>query len=158
MIESRPPLPRTLSRGACWGALVALLGALGCSELDNCPDSQSPRVVTDGRSDPERLYYESKSWGENLDPFPAKSALWFEHGLGITPLDVRPFLSFTRNGTNNGDSGSVTPASGNPSLIDCVDSRYIVLRNDSCERDFHVRVVALGEGEDLEDGCGEPPR
>jgi len=135
----------------------ALLAVLGCSALDNCPDSESARLVTDGVTNIDRLTYESKPWDGELDHFPAKSTLWFEHGLGVTPLNITPYLSFRKEGTNDSDHGSVTTSAGNQSLIDCVDSRFIVLRNDTCEPSFYVRLTADGEGRDLGDECGPPP-
>jgi len=138
-------------------ALVATLGVLGCGSLDNCPDSESARLVTGGITNTDRLTYESMPWSGTLDHFPAKSTLWFEHGLGVTPLNVIPYLSFKPEGTNDTDHGSVSPSAGNQSLVDCVDSHYIVLRNDTCERNFYVRVTAEGEGDDRADKCGPPP-
>ena len=137
--------------------LCALVGAAGCSSLDNCPDSESAKLITGGLVDTEALTYESKPWYGMLDHFPAKSALWFEHGLGVTLLDVTPYLSFKAVGTNDADGGSVTTSAGNQSLIDCVDSRFIVLRNDTCEPSFFVRVTARDKGSDPPEGCGEPP-
>lgn len=137
--------------------LWAVVGATGCGSLDNCPDSQSARLITGGLVDTDALTYESKPWGGTLDHFPAKSALWFEHGLGVTPLDVTPYLSFKAVGTHDSGGGSVAPSAGNQSLIDCVDSRFIVLRNDTCEEEFYVRVTARDKGTDPPEGCGEPP-
>lgn len=144
-----------------WSAVWALVGGTGCSSLDNCPDSEPARLVESGRerTDKDALFYESTPWWGELDHFPAKSALWFEHGLGVTPLDVTPYLSFSKVGTNNDDHGSVATSAGNQSLIDCVDSRYIVLRNDTCEPSFYVRVTARGQGQDPPEGedCGDAP-
>ena len=138
-------------------ATLVLSSAVGCSALDNCPEMENARLIQGGYVDTEKLIYESKPWGEDLDHFPAKTTLWFEHGLGVTPLNVTPYLSFTAKGTNDADHGSVATSAGNQSLIDCVDSRYIVLRNDTCEPSFYVRVTAEGEGADREHKCGDAP-
>jgi hypothetical protein len=132
---------------------AALLGACACGDLDNCPDgADEPIVISDRTSDPENASYESAPWNQ-LDYFPAKTALIFEHGLGVTPKDVTPYLSFSKVGTADADHGSVTTSAGNQSLIDCVDSKVIVVRNDTCERSFYIRVTADGVGTDLGDVC-----
>jgi hypothetical protein len=131
-----------LSLGLSCALAVALSG---CGDLDNCPDGQSEPIVISGRpSDPAEKTYESVAWSGPLDSFPAKTALAFEHGLGFTPLKVEPYLSFKPGGTYGADGGSVALSAGNQSLIDCVDSNVIVLRNDTCEKSFYIRVVAYG--------------
>jgi hypothetical protein len=137
-------------------ALVALVTSSGCSELNNCAEgSDVPIIVEGGTTDPENLVYVSAPW-EALTKFPPKRMLRFEHNLGVTPWLVLPYLSFAEHGTNGSGGGSVTLASGNATLVECADSRVIVLRNDTCEEDFYVRVVAeaLPDGETKET-CGE---
>lgn len=138
--------------------LAVLLG--GCGALDNCPDGQAePIVITGRRSDADEQTFESVTWSGPLDSFPAKSALAFEHGLGFTPLDVEPYLSFTPEGTRDADGGSVALSAGNQSLIECVDSNVIVLRNDTCENGFYIRVTAHGRAlQDLGDKCSKPSK
>jgi hypothetical protein len=142
-------------------ALAALFVICGCSSLDNCPDGKDPSLAPEGLTDTQRLFYESTPWGRDLAAFPPKSELWFEHGLGVIPLDVTPYLSFSHVGTADSDGGSVTQSAGNQSLIDCVDAHYIVLRNDTCEPSFYVRVTAQGASQDPDpealDACGEMP-
>jgi hypothetical protein len=138
-------------------ALVAL-AAFGCGSLDNCPDALDPITIDTGKTDVDKLVYESAPWDggpAGLDPFPAKTELRFKHGLGVTPLIVKAYLSFTKNGTNGASGGSVAESAGNQDLIECVDSHVIVLKNDTCERSFFVRVVAAEQApEDLADKCG----
>jgi hypothetical protein len=135
-----------MSRGFRLLSALGLLSACACSSLDNCPDQQDPVSVLDGETDRETLDYESAPWQGPLTHFPAKTAVWFRHDLGVTPLDVTPYLSFADVGTTDDDKhhGSVTTSAGNQSLIDCVDSRVIVLRNDTCEPSFYVRLTAQG--------------
>jgi hypothetical protein len=157
MIRVSRPMSKSLRSLAALSALLGAFSALGCSSLDNCPDAESPKLITTGITDSDRGTYESCPWGGKLDHFPAKSKLWFEHGLGVTPLNVMPYLAFRDVGTGDGDHGSVAPSAGNQSLIDCVDSHYIVLDNDTCEPNFYVRVTADGIGDDRGDSCGPPP-
>jgi len=134
--------------------LLSLGPLAGCSGLDNCPDGQDPIVVTSGRSDDQNLFYESARWNQ-LDAFPAKTQLVFRHALGVTPLEVAIYVSFTRDGTKDKDGGSVSLAAGNEALIECVDSHVIVVKNDTCEKSFFVRVTASGKStDDNGDACG----
>lgn len=137
--------------------LFSLSFGAGCGALDNCPDGQKePTRITTGTTNTEEGTFESVPWSGPLDHFPAKSALVFEHGLGFTPLLVLPYLSFAPVGTHDADGGSVALTAGNQTLIDCVDSHVIVLRNDTCEESFYIRVTTIGEGEDLGDVCTKP--
>lgn len=141
-------------------SLVLSLALLsGCGALDNCPDGQAePILITDRPGDPEEKTWESTGWSGPLDAFPAKTALAFEHGLGFTPLHVEPYLSFSHDGTHGADGGSVALSAGNQSLIDCVDSNVIVIRNDTCEKNFYIRVTAYGVAlKDLKDECTKKP-
>jgi len=123
---------------------LALVVLSGCSALDNCPDGQSePIEITTGDSDPDARTYESAPWGGPLDAFPAKTALVFRHELGFTPLHVEPLLSFSKDGTHGAEGGSVALSAGNQTLIDCVDSHVIIVRNDTCEKGFYIRVEAF---------------
>lgn len=123
--------------------LALLLG--GCGALDNCPDGQvEPIRITTGITDLDALVYESAAPSGPLDAFPAKSALAFEHGLGVTPLYYDVKISFSPHGTSGANAGSIAESAGNQTLWDCIDSNVIVLRNDTCEKSFYVRVVASG--------------
>lgn len=140
--------------------LLALAAACGCSDLDNCPDERPRKTIPNapGTTDVDNLYFESAPWSGPLEPIPAKSELSFEHGLGVTPLLVKAYYSFTKEGTNDDDDGSVTEIAGNEGPHECVDHKVIVIKNDTCERSFYVRVVAMGKspsGTD-EDLCNEP--
>jgi len=143
-------------------ALFALLSSVcGCGALDNCPDSEKPKEITHGLSNKDTLTYESAPW-DALDRFPPKSQLWFKHDLGVVPLEPKAFLSFSEHGTNNALGGSVTETAGNQTLFDCVDAHYIVVRNDTCEPSFYIKIVSIGaslnDDEDRLDACGEMPR
>jgi hypothetical protein len=147
---------------SCWRlltALTALAVACGCSDLDNCPDAQAPISIANepGSTDVDSLYFESAPWGGPLAPFPAKTELRFEHGLGVTPLLVKAYLSFSKEGTSDNDAGSLTEVAGNEGPYECIDHKLIVIKNDTCEKSFFVRVVAMGASpsDDGEDHCGE---
>lgn len=125
-------------------ASVLAFATCGCSGLDNCPDgTDNPIPATGGTTDEESLVFTSSPWDSMLTPFPAKSKVSFEHGLGVTPYLTKAYLSFAESGTNSKGGGSVSEVAGNESLIDCVDAKVVVLRNDTCEKGFFVRVVAV---------------
>jgi len=139
-------------------ALGALALTCGCSELDNCDEgSDTPIRVDAGTTDQDSLVFESAPWDGPLTPFPAKRKVRFEHNLGVTPFLTKAYLSFAQNGTNGSGGGSLSEVAGNSGLYDCIDSHVIELRNDTCERSFFVKVVALGlpTGKTNDDSCGD---
>lgn len=139
-------------------ALAVLATSSGCSELNNCTEgSDVPIIVEGGKTFPDSLIYESAPDDGPLTHFTPKRKLKFEHGLGIKPILIVPSLSFDKHGTDGGDVGNITLPSGNMTLLDCADSHTIVLRNDTCEEDFYVRVVAMAvaEGETDNDDCSK---
>jgi len=142
-----PEIPVMTNR-PCFRSLLALgvLGAAcGCSALDNCPDAQDDITIDRPEdTDTTDLVFNSSKWDDKLDPFPAKTQLKFKHYLGVTPEFVQPYLSFSTNGTNGAAGGSVTPTAGNETAIECVDSQEIIIKNDTCERSFFIKVVAFG--------------
>jgi hypothetical protein len=134
--------------------LAALVGALalgGCSQLDNCPDARADVTIEDGKTDLPSLSYESSPWGEGLTPFPPNTRLRFFHNLGFAPFIVKSYVSFSPEGTADERDGDVTENAGNQGRIQCVDARQIVIENDTCEEDFHVRVVAFANGTERTD-------
>lgn len=139
--------------------LTVLAAAAGCSDLDNCPEAQDRKTIPNepGMTVVEELTYESAPDSGPLLPFPAKSELMFEHGLGVTPALKQVYLSFTKDGTANQDDGSITEVAGNEAPIECADHKVIVVKNDTCERSFFIKVVAIGASphDDGEDHCGE---
>ena len=144
-----------------WLTVVSVLAAAaGCSDLDNCPDGRDEpiRIANEpGMTLVDELYYESAPDSGRLTPFPAKTELMFEHGLGVKPLLYKAYLSFTKDGTANDDDGSITEIAGNEGPTECSDHKVIVIKNDTCERSFFIRVVAMGRSpsDDGEDHCGE---
>ncbi len=139
-------------------AFLALTATCGCSGLDNCPDGSDQAIPIDtGTTDQASLTFESAPWAGPLDAFPAKTQLAFKHDLGVTPLLVKAYLSFSKVGTNENDPGSVTEVAGNEGPLDCIDSKVIVVKNDTCEKGFFIRVVALGASpnSDTDAHCGE---
>jgi hypothetical protein len=139
-------------------ALAALVTSSGCSELNNCAEGSDVVIeVEGGTTYPESLVFESAPADGPLEPFPAKRKLRFAHNLGITPFLTQPSLSFARYGTHGGEDGSISLPAGNSTLLDCVDSQVIVLRNDTCEEGFYVRVVAIAvpDGKTGDDSCSK---
>jgi hypothetical protein len=137
--------------------VLTLAGPLltGCGAFDACADAQAARLVSGGRSDVERLEYDSSDgWDVPLTPFPAQTLLIFEHGLGVTPLTVLTYVSFDKNGTS-GRGNEVTENAGNQGHIECVDSQVIHIMNNTCEENLHVRVTASGQTSPAEKPCSE---
>jgi hypothetical protein len=126
-------------------ALGAAVLACGCSSLDNCPDKQDDIIADNSNAliDTENLIYESAPSNGPLEAFPAKTQVIFKHGLGVTPIP-KAFLSFSQNGTNGAGGGSITEAAGNEAPFECIDSQVIIVKNDTCERSFFIKVVAFG--------------
>lgn len=135
--------------------LLPLLFALvGCDELGNCPDGLDPRIVphdtkgSPAKTDLETLTYESAPWSGPLQAFPPDTDMHFIHDLGHIPTLVKTYLAFSEDGTSKGD---VTENAGNQGRIQCVDAHEIVITNDTCEEDFHIRVVAWSTGNEKTD-------
>jgi hypothetical protein len=142
-----------------FAALGVVAATCGCSDLDNCPDGQDRQTIANepGMTAVDELYFESAPDRGPLTHFPAKTELMFEHGLGVKPLLYKAYLSFTPDGTADDGGGSISDAAGNAVLYECVDNKVIVIKNDTCERSFYVKVVALGASpsDDGKEHCGE---
>lgn len=138
-------------------ALALLVTSSGCSDLNNCSEGSDVVIDVEGGTNPDSLVYESAPTDGPLARFPAKRKLRFEHNLGVTPGLIQPTLSFAEHGTNGGKDGSISWPAGNSTLLDCVDSSVIVLRNDTCEDGFYVRVFAMAfpDGKTNDDSCSE---
>ena len=125
--------------------LLATLGVLavtcGCSDLDNCDDAR-PTITIDRPNSTDKdlwLYSSSEGW-DSFDEYPAKTELKFKHDLGV-PVLVVPYVSFRAKADSDGNH---TLASGNVAEINCIDSHTIMVRNDTCETSFFIKVVAYG--------------
>ncbi len=139
-------------------ALAAASALSGCSALDNCPDALDDITIDRPEATHlDELVYESSAGWENFDAYPAKTQLRFKHGLGVTPYTVQTFLSFSKKGTNGKDGGSFTEGAGNEAAFECIDSHEIVLKNDTCERSFFVKIIApaFPDGPVDDDSCAE---
>jgi hypothetical protein len=146
-----------ISRFAIWFFALTVPTLAGCSAFDTCPEGPKQRVVAGGSSDVEGLYYDSSGgWDVPLTSFPPKTTLIFEHGLGVTPLNVLSYVSFNKNGTrNNDDEHEVTENAGNQGHIECVDSQVIHMSNDTCEENLFIRVTASGQTTNPAKPCSE---
>lgn len=137
----------TLLRTLVFG-LTLLTAGSGCSDLRNCAEEKSepiPGGVDHPVVDKQLKTYWSAAPGYDLDAFPAKTKLLFEHHLGFVPAVVNVYLSFEAHGTNGSGAGSISPSAGNQSLIDRWDAEAIEVRNDTCENGFYILVTATGE-------------
>lgn len=129
--------------------LVVAALAAGCDQLDNCPDRQAARRVETGKTYTEPLLlYESAPRSGPLEPFPAQTELVFVHALGAVPEVVQAEVSFFRDGI---DSGDVASAAGNEAATTCVDDEVVVVKNETCEPHFYVRVTAIATGQEHAD-------
>jgi hypothetical protein len=93
----------------------------------------------------------------HFDPFPAKTLVRFEHGLGIRPREFHAYLAFTKEGDNGAGPGSFAHPAGNEVLYDCVDSDVIVVKNDTCESSFFIYLTAdaLADGVTDDHSCSQ---
>ena len=128
--------------------LLAALGALamtcGCSELDNCDDARDPITIDRPEgTDKELLIYSSSEGWDSFDEYPAKTKLRFKHDLGVPEL-ILPYLSFNAKAISD---SNFTIGTGNAAELDCVDSHTIVLKNDTCETSFFIKVVAYAKAD-----------
>jgi hypothetical protein len=140
-------------------ALATLAATCGCSGFDTCPDARDRITIEhkDGTTDLTTLTFESAPASGPLTPFPANTEVMFEHGLGVTPALVKAYLSFKDGGTYDDKGGSIAEVAGNEAVYQCYDSKVIVIKNDTCEKSFFVRVVAIGQSpfSEAESKCGE---
>lgn len=121
-------------RAVALGVCLAL--SIGCGELGNCPPDGPDITFDDGATDMEALAYESSPWEGPRNKFPAKTFVHFTHDLGYTPDIVVSYVSFSQEGSD------VSENAGNQGRIKCVDDHEIVIKNDTCEEDFWIRVAA----------------
>jgi len=129
-------------------AVLLAAASAGCSALGNCPAGQTDAIAIDkgdAGTDTAALTYASAPWDGPLDKFPAKSIVSFKHYLGVVPLTTQTFVSFSSNGTDDAGGGDVTENAGNQGRIVCVDSDVIMVKNDTCEDSFYIRVIAYGK-------------
>lgn len=142
-------------------AVGALVAAGGCSALDNCPDARDQIFIDRPETtDTTALRFESSLGWKSFDEFPAKTEIKYKHGLGVVPSTVKGYLSFTAKATNGDEGGSFTEAAGNEIAWECLDSDTIVIKNDTCERSFFVKIVADGlpDGETDNHDCTKPSK
>ena len=137
-------------------ALGALATTCGCSALDNCPDAQSDITIDRPEdSNAATLVFDSAGWNDKFDAFPAKTQLKFKHHLGVTPDVLQAYLSFSTKAANGIAGGSFTEVAGNEVAYECVDSNVIIVKNDTCERSFFIKVHASGRPDGSTDtSCG----
>jgi hypothetical protein len=130
-------------------AMVALTAsASGCSVLSTCDMSDEPaQVYTGGMT--VGGYYMSSPWEGPLLSFPAGKRYELVHGLGCTPWEVHVELSFSEQGAAG--SSSVAPSAGNMSILERIDDKVIVVKNDTCS-DMYLLVTAAAPDCSLVDG------
>ena len=142
--------------GACV-ALALSISGLSCSSLSSCDTSDE--------GNPEVPYYDgttvdgsymSSDWTGPLLPFTGGKRYEFHHGLGCTPYEIACWVSFSPDGVKN---GSIAQSSGNLCVVQEVNDKVILVKNDTCS-DMYVMVTAsasCGSGSDagLSDAGGD---
>lgn len=139
-----------------WTALLVSLAltsssaaGLGCSDCSVF--GQDPIVYEGGSTNPSRTIFQSSDFQAPMLHFPQGRIYRFHHGLGAAPVTVNIFVSFCEQlGTCEDSDSKISPdnvalSAGNQSLIEKVDEEMIEIRNDTCENNFYVRVVAIAD-------------
>jgi hypothetical protein len=132
-------------RAALIGFACVTMG-LGCDRVppavcDRSAEGNPVVRYTEGTVD--NNVYMSASWdGERLY-FPGGMRYALEHKLGAAPRWIASYLSFSREGTEDG--GALAQAAGNQVVVLGVDATAITVANDSCG-DYWL-LVAAGAGE-----------
>ncbi len=149
-----------------WIVLLISLGltsstaaSLGCSDCS--VHGQAPVVYEGGTTNPSRTIYQSSAVEAPLLHFPQGRVYEFHHGLGAAPVTVDIFVSFCEQlGTCENSASKVAPdnvslSAGNQSLIEAWDDEIILIRNDTCENNFYLRVVAIADPDEVEAAGGQ---
>jgi hypothetical protein len=149
-----------------WIVLLVSLGltsstaaTLGCSDCSVY--GQDPVVYDGGDTNASRTIFQSSAVEAPLLHFPQGRVYEFHHGLGATPVTVDIFVSFCEQlqscskTSDKEKPNNVALSAGNQSLIEAWDDEIIRIRNDTCENNFYVRVVALADPDQVEAAGGQ---
>ncbi|HXS16711.1 MAG TPA: hypothetical protein VN764_05965 [Polyangiaceae bacterium] len=149
-----------------WTVLLTSLGltsstaaSLGCSDCSVY--GQDPVVYEGGTTNASRTIYQSSAVEAPLLHFPQGRVYEFHHGLGAAPVTVDIFVSFCEQlqscdkTSDKKNPNNVALSAGNQSLIEAWDDEVVVIRNDTCENNFYVRVVALADPDAVEAAGGQ---
>ena len=104
-----------------------------------------------GTTNASQTIFESSDPEDLMLHFPQGRTYQFRHGLGTTPTAVNIYVSFCEQLTKCGSADSktnpnnVSLAAGNEALIEVWNEDMIQIRNDTCENNFYVRVVAIAD-------------
>ncbi len=133
---------RALAYGVAALALLAASGVTGCNEMgcDSSPEANPPADFQGGEVLTTKggpVYRSSAADGEHLN-FTAGAQFRVHHQLGGVPQSVQVWVSFSANGTKDGNEA--LPA-GNMAEVLCVNEDFILIRNDSCG-EYWLRIVA----------------
>jgi hypothetical protein len=135
------------------GALLgALLGAAALAACDCGRESGEPVYYAGGIRDAALTWYESSDLYGTWLHFPAGRRYRLVHGLVAAPDEVLLYLAFREDPLREGETGNITPASGNAALVEAVEEDYVQVRNDTCS-EYYLRVVAR-VGSVPSDGAG----
>jgi hypothetical protein len=117
---------------------VLLLGNLGCSTSCSDTDESAPQHI-DEDSSAARTSYESAPWSGEYLLFKPQKRYRFFHGLGGVPALIQAWVGFHPRPLVDGNN--VAEGVGNIVIVQCVNDRFLQVRNDTCET-FYLRVYA----------------
>lgn len=133
-------------------------GGLGCSDCS--VGGQDPVRYDGGVTNQSRSMYQSSEIGSPYLHFPQGRTYQFYHGLGRAPATVNVFTSFCEELEGEDDNcksntRNVAPSAGNLSVIEVWDEEMIQIRNDTCESQLYVRLVAVADpDQEIAGGAG----
>ncbi len=116
--------------------LVALAHVACSTSCDNTEDGPAQAISADSNSAPD--VYESSPWNSEWLRFKPQKRYRFLHGLEGVPTLLQAWVGFDPNPLAG---HSASEGVGNIAVWECVNERFVQLRNDTCET-FYLRVTA----------------
>ena len=129
-------------RAPVWALCCCLAmadGLLGCDTSCDKED-EDPVVHTTGITSPACTSYQSGRFDQPYLEFPKGRRLRFPHGLAQVPVLVKSYLAFEKTPLDT-EHGNTAESAGNQVIIEAVNDEFVVVRNDTCEEDFWLRLV-----------------
>lgn len=129
----------TSSRFALLAAALCVAGPqLGCrTSCDNTDEGPAQRIDQDANPSPD--VYESAPWNADYLEFKPQKRYRFYHGLDGAPALFKAWVGFEQNPLIT--QHSISEAVGNMAIWECVNERFVQVRNDTCEV-FYLRFTA----------------
>lgn len=134
-----------LAAALCLAAGAGCSSACDTSDDGNPPERYTGGVVIDG-------VYRSSPFGGELLHFPGGKRYELVHGLGVCPLTMTAWLSFSASGigpTFTGDT--LSQCAGNACEFQSWNEQSVIIKNATCS-EFWLLVTIDGRGGTLCDG------